>query len=1442
MTKQLPAGKRCVIGVRSFLLFVIVFLTWAELSAQNTAERNEHVIHVKFKPYYGSALGNGNGMQRFGLKSLDAMNAVNRVSSSTRIFPHAGKFEDAHRAFGLHLWYEIRVPKDKPIADILSRYRNLEYFDRVEERAAYSIEKYNEIPSPILSTQTSDPLFLNQWHFKNTGQTGGTAGADISLTAAWQLETGNSDVIVAVIDGGIQLTHPDLRDAIWINPNEVANGLDDDHNGYIDDINGYDFGDDSSIIPVDKHATHVAGIIGAVTNNGIGVSGIAGGSGNGDGVRLMSCVGFGQSHTGGFEAAMVYAADNGAVIGQNSWGGGSSSIEAAIDYFVNRAGLDNSSVNFNARIQTGPIAGGIVVFAAGNDDSNDPAHGYPASYSSAIAVASTDSYGAKSSFSNWGTWVDISAPGSNITSTFPVFLGSYGTLSGTSMACPQVSGVAALMISKFRNQSLTASDIRNRLLNAADREIYSRFPYSMGIMGSGGLNAYRALLVPDGVAPSQIIDVSFATISYNSVTLSWTAPGADGQTGTAFAYDVRYSNVPITEANFYTVPKVSDVQPPHVAGTEEHAMIQGLSQNQQYYFAVKTIDYFYNTSPMSNVASVTLPGPPTFSTPPNSFEQTLYSGGTAVKNITVSNVATGGADLIVKFSTTTAYSWLRVDPVTYSIPPGSSKDVPVYISTMGASNGSAGVINIVTNDPGRPLINAIFTLFIAPAPDIELASSNVDFGETYISYPKDSAITIKNSGLQNLVISEIRSDNPLFSYSISKNVFVPGDKGTLTISFTPGDNSNQSGNITIISNDPDEATLIIPVTGHGGVGPTFDVVPGSINLTLPSGGSDSRTVTISNTGAGTLRWKAVVNAPTYSTTSSGPSDGESTASNDFVELAPSPKRVFVLATDPNSGIVYGTAMESSDFYAYDPVQNKWNNLDSRPGIGASQFGVFLNGAVYCFIYDNALADWSLASYAIASGTWKVIPRPFPFGPLTTDGRYIYLAWFRQIFKYDPLSNTTTESSLSNEVRFGINGGIAFNKGIIYGQEGNPFTGDGNTSIAKYFPANDSWEPAARLTGKGAPGGAIDPIARKFYVPSNGNSIISIYDLDADVWEKKQFAGVTDPSNFVYVGKQNVSGIYFTHSGNKFARFSAAPLRPWLKAESATGTTDPAVSEDISVTISAENLNEGTYSGSVKIAAIANASLQKTVPVNLTVVGIPKIAVNKNVIEFKNFVYVNARNALLYLTVANIGTGKLSISNILSDHPDFTTDITSIDLVPGQRKDIGVIFAPTTAGIQNGVLSFVSDDPNQGTIQVGVRGEGLIPPTIDASPTSLTINALAGDKKSFPVTVANNGGSTLYLASYALENWLGTLIAYDPIIPVGATGVINILCDATAKAPGTYSGTFVMFHGFLDQVEARVPVTMNVTSAPGISISGSGIIDFGEAYLNSPAIFTTRIRN
>jgi subtilisin family serine protease len=329
------------------------------------------------------------------------------------------------------------------------------------------------------TTTPNDPRYPQLWGLNNIGQTGGTPDADIDAPEAWDIQTGNPNLVIGVIDTGVDYNHPDLVDNIWTNPGEIAgNGIDDDNNGYIDDVRGWDFAyNDNNPMDVHRHGTHVSGTIAGKGNNSVGVTGVAWNA------KIMPLKFLNDSGSGSISNAILalnYATAKGVKLTNNSWGGGPYS-----------QGLYDA-------INTAGQQGALFIAAAGNTRSNnDITPFYPASYdlSNIISVAATDHNDALANFSHYGlTSVDLGAPGSNIYSTIP--RGNYGALSGTSMASPHVAGGAALVWSQ--NPTWTAQQVKNRLLDTTDPK-----PSLSGRTVSGGrLNLYNALPPADTTPPT----------------------------------------------------------------------------------------------------------------------------------------------------------------------------------------------------------------------------------------------------------------------------------------------------------------------------------------------------------------------------------------------------------------------------------------------------------------------------------------------------------------------------------------------------------------------------------------------------------------------------------------------------------------------------------------------------------------------------------------------------------------------------------------------------------------------------------------------------------------------------------------------------------------------------------------------------------------------------
>ena len=389
----------------------------------------------------------------------------------SRKFRDAGKHEASQKAFGLDLWYETKCSHETSDKKEMSR-TTLEKLERFLDSKDHDGVAYVEPElKHKLMREVDDPYIGDQTHYDT-----------INLKGAWDTTTGSPDVVVQVIDTGIDMDHPDLQNNIWKNPGEICgNGVDDDNNGYVDDCHGYNFADDTGtdVSDHDSHGSHCGGTIAADSNNGVGVAGVAGGDGSKDsGVKLMIGKVYSETQWWGWAEALVYGANNGAQISSNSWGYDEPGVYDqaeldAIDYYNSKDGL--------------------VVFAAGNSGTEDD--WYPASYDGAIAVAATTVDGLGTAWTCHGDWVDISAPGELVLSTG---LGDdYVYMEGTSMACPHVAGVLAL------GKSVNMAASRDELLKCmADTAKEITEGSNIGKLGPGLVDAEAFVECAANGAPS----------------------------------------------------------------------------------------------------------------------------------------------------------------------------------------------------------------------------------------------------------------------------------------------------------------------------------------------------------------------------------------------------------------------------------------------------------------------------------------------------------------------------------------------------------------------------------------------------------------------------------------------------------------------------------------------------------------------------------------------------------------------------------------------------------------------------------------------------------------------------------------------------------------------------------------------------------------------------
>ncbi|MCP4634686.1 MAG: S8 family serine peptidase, partial [candidate division Zixibacteria bacterium] len=496
---------------KTVLAVAIIFLLATAVAGAVTLDKNiEYVpnrIVVNFQPSIGAlSIDYTNGLATTGVQEIDQLNTKYSAYDMYRLFP--GSIDE-----DLKYFYVIRFDQDPHLIKCLSEYENISVAEHVEPIGIHKV-----LVTP------NDPSYSSQWHLPK-----------VSAPAAWDIEQGSQYVILGIPDTGVDWDHPDLEDNIWINILEDRNGngqfdnysygsggdldnVDNDGNGYVDDVVGWDFvnnpsgsctdsdcdNEDNDPMDYMGHGSHCSGIAAAVTNNSTGVAGM-----NWESAIMCLRVGYGNWWGGQVEmdfcaAAFNYAANKGTRILSCSWG--------------------NSNTGGFGTAVTNAINNGATVFvAAGND--NDEYASYLCSRSDVVAVAATDQNDYKASFSSYGTWVDCSAPGVDIYST--MYNNTYTDMDGTSMACPLTAGLGALITAQ--NMSITPEQVRQKIYDTCD-DIDGINPSYAGKLGYGRINAYEALLGGGTVDPD--IELTF-TPENHPITIN---PPA------TFYYDISLDN------------------------------------------------------------------------------------------------------------------------------------------------------------------------------------------------------------------------------------------------------------------------------------------------------------------------------------------------------------------------------------------------------------------------------------------------------------------------------------------------------------------------------------------------------------------------------------------------------------------------------------------------------------------------------------------------------------------------------------------------------------------------------------------------------------------------------------------------------------------------------------------------------------------------------------
>jgi subtilisin family serine protease len=1255
------------------------------------------------------------------------------------------------------------------------------------------------------SLAPNDPQYPDQWGLKNTGQEDGTAGDDIEAELAWGLNTGDRNVKVAVIDSGIDYKHPDLAANVWTNPGEVpANGIDDDHNGFIDDVHGWDFANDDND-PFDDfgHGTHVAGTIGAVTDNGLGVAGV---SWRVSLVAVKFLNSGGSGSTADAIAAVDYATLIGARIMNNSWGGGGFS-QSLLDA-INRAA----------------VADILFVVAAGNNGTdNDLIPRYPSGYSApnVVAVAATDRDDRLAAFSNYGlTSVDLGAPGVGILSTLPG--GNYGLSSGTSMASPHVAGAAALL--RAAAPDIDVLQTKQRLLLAAEP-----VPGLAGITVTGArLNAFRAMAVPDTSPPGAVTDLTAGGPTSYSVTLRWTASGDDGDIGAATSYDVRYAAFPIDEGTFSAATQAAGAPNPLPAGTPQQMEIKGLSFGTRYYFTLRTRDEWGNPSLLSNQAIAETLGPPDIGVVPDSVSADLFTGERASRLVTLSNSGVGELTFRLEVEggrqATMPVAWVRsLEPVRTRL--RSPTDPPVVSAEVRSSGrGSLRILLLLSGGDPSEIQRLLATFPDVGAVNVFEVEARTPTLDQLMAY--HAVIVMVSSALGNSAgIGNVLADYADAGGGVVLTLapFIHGTElgGRFESGgydpFNPG--SGPIGSAALGVFDATHPIMAGVTRATGGLLGSVTFAEGaeivaSWSVGLPfvaTRGRNVAAVNISVAGGGS--WTGDIPLILHNAASWSSSAATWLTADPSAGIVPIGGSLDIAVGFDATGLYGGDYDASVVVRSNDPDESDvrvpvhlhvTGVPDLKVSAGTLDYGTVFVGASLArtLTVTNAGTDVahvsgagieegdytadSTGAFILVPGEAKAVVVTFhPSRPGTIPGTLTLTsddpdtpavavalrgtAVLPPIVRVDPASLSSTLFTGNKEVQTlrVLNGGpwpLEFSvslQGVPFGVSPSFLTVAPSSGTV---PAGGSLDLEVTLNAAGLFGGLYqadiavasnDPVTPEVVVPVS-LTVIGAPDLKVTADE------ILLESAKSYRG----SGARTTHA----LEVSVPPDgggRMELIARGDYGDSSKIATLTAEGTIlgSVGGIEAGCSTGSAtfelspaQLKALAadgvvQAAVQNSPDVNDSCI------TNQHTVLLRYSRSVDRMNfgslsvglsRSLTIRIENLGVEVLTVGPISSDQPVFVPSAASLSLVPGGSETLMVVFMPSAAEEFSGTLSLRTNDPDTPALSVSLRGQGLVPPDVFVTPDSLSEALPRGGRVARTLTLQNVGGSDLTFTAAARD--------------------------------------------------------------------------------------------
>ncbi len=714
-----------------------------------------------------------------------------------------------------------------------------------------------------------------------------------------------------------------------------------------------------------------------------------------------------------------------------------------------------------------------------------------------------------------------------------------------------------------------------------------------------------------------------------------------------------------------------------------------------------------------------------------------------------------GFDGMFGVGLSTGVTWLSEIPSTGTVPAGSSMDVTILVDAAGMIGGTYNAsIIVASNDPDEPEVTASVTLDVTGAPDISLSQDSLDFGEAFVGFPDSLPLVIRNVGTDLLTVTNIASNNPDFTVNVTGFSLNPGESREVQVFFTPSATGLSTGTLSITSDDPDEPVVTVALQGEGILPPDIAVTPDSLSDSLFTGQTSTQIMTISNTGFSDLTFEIFVE--------------EATSGAASVKIRPHPvseahwqvarSKAFSpeqrsLPHNPSGGLK--PSRWGSNPYEKVPAAVGTTTSTPIPYRG-DLFSPSQRGALFNIdAFAGTVSELDPTTGNVINSF--PLPEPPSAGPdgLAFDGTYLYYVngfgtntFYRLDRTTGQVVGTAVIPGLEAIDALGHSGqalyALGFNTGTIY-----EIDFDAATITNQFSPApivggltfGGSRRTIFVTEGFSAIIHEIDPatgtILNTFNTPNFGDVLGLGYSNGLGIL----FASNTT-DGMLYALNPDDGAILFSYPiplGSGIAADEAIGIT-WLAINPGSGTIPAGQSLDVQVTFVATDLFGGDYRANIRIFSNDPDEPEVIVPAHLHVTGAPDIAVSPDTLDFGE-VFVGFPDSLP-LVIRNVGTDLLTVTNIASNNPDFTVNVTGFSLNPGESREVQVFFTPSATGLSTGTLSITSDDPDEPVVTVALQGEGILPPDIAVTPDSLSDSLFTGQTSTQIMTISNTGFSDL----------------------------------------------------------------------------------------------------